>query len=405
MTLVRNRFAGTMPRQTNTLLPYTQPNQPLSPNHYNYGYTGFYTDNERNVGATGGERHPEPIYSTGVQQSTRLNYLPPNQVCAPFQSHEDCNKSPNSKGGETLDWSYGWDSCCAGFCPSKRQCARPDPRECNIGNDILNRDPVLKIEWDGNAPNYRCVYDLHKINTYEQINQFVSKNGKTKSYDQMMAAFCEIPSHVCPIDPDGAYDGSGKNQPMQNCSRLLSLDDEGTKCRAWAATQSKEVTDNVKLEYCLNNPDNPDCRCINRSTSELYIEAKKGHAIPDKCWYKPCSTSVYLQTSDIIENGKNCPKGICQTIYNINKANDVVIKNNTDSIMCDFSQFEPTGPTPTPTPTPIPTPPLPPPVIPPVSGEPVYDGLLQNKTVLIAGAAMAAFAVIFLLFILMRKSE
>jgi hypothetical protein len=107
---------------------------------------------------------------------------------------------------------------------------------------------------------------------------------------------------------------------------------------------------------------------------------------------------VYLQTSDIIENGKNCPKGICQTIYNINKANDVVIKNNTDSIMCDFSQFEPTGPTP--------TPPLPPPVIPsPVSGEPVYDGLLQNKTVLIAGAAMAAFAVIFLLFILMRKSE
>ncbi len=42
---------------------------------------------------------------------------------------------------------------CSGFCPSKRECAKPDPKECDIGNDILDRDPFLKIEWDVNAPN------------------------------------------------------------------------------------------------------------------------------------------------------------------------------------------------------------------------------------------------------------
>ncbi len=53
----------------------------------------------------------------------RINYLPSSQSCAPFQSHADCDKSPNSKGGESYDWNYGWNSCCSGFCPSKRECA------------------------------------------------------------------------------------------------------------------------------------------------------------------------------------------------------------------------------------------------------------------------------------------
>ncbi len=53
-----------------------------------------------------------------------------------------------------------------------------------LAMNILDRDPFLKIEWDVNAPNYRCTYDLHKINTSEQINLFVAKNGKNKSYDE-----------------------------------------------------------------------------------------------------------------------------------------------------------------------------------------------------------------------------
>ncbi len=160
------------PKQTNNLLPFELNSNKFS-SYYgypNYGYTGSYqniefpiTQNGNFLQATSGNaRVPEPIYSSGVQRSTRINYLPSSQSCAPFQSHADCDKSPNSKGGESYDWNYGWNSCCSGFCPSKRECAKPDPKECDIGNDILDRDPFLKIEWDVNAPNYRCTYDLHK---------------------------------------------------------------------------------------------------------------------------------------------------------------------------------------------------------------------------------------------------
>jgi hypothetical protein len=322
MTLFKNKFNHFPVSETNILLSSIfHPDRPIK--NY-YGYTGTYSE---------ASRVPEPIYSTGVQKSTRLNYLPSSQSCAPFQSHADCDQSNNSKGGMSFDWNYGWSSCCAGFCPSKRKCAKPDPRECNIGNDILNRDPLLAIEWDENAPNYRCTYDLHKINTAEQINVFVSKNGKDKSYNEIMSSFCEIPSHVCPEDPQ--EEGS-----MKKCSRLISLDDEGTRCRAWAATQDIKTVDNIKKEYCLHNPQSPDCRCINRVGNDLYDSAKVKNPYPDGCWYKPCSTSVYLKTSEILEDEKYCPKEMCQVIYDTNKNNDVVIKDNTNTIKCDFSQFE-----------------------------------------------------------------
>ncbi len=33
---------------------------------------------------------------------------------------------------------------------------------------------------------------------------------------------------------------------MEKCSRLISLDDEGTRCRAWAATQDNKTIDILK---------------------------------------------------------------------------------------------------------------------------------------------------------------
>ncbi len=79
-----------------------------------------------------------------------------------------------------------------------------------------------------------------------------------------MTSFCEIPSHICPIDPgDGSLNDDKKGKEMEKCSRLISLDDEGTRCRAWAATQDNKTIDNIKEEYCLHNPNSPDCRCIN----------------------------------------------------------------------------------------------------------------------------------------------
>ncbi len=85
------------PKQTNNLLPFELNSNKFS-SYYgypNYGYTGSYqniefpiTQNGNFLQATSGNaRVPEPIYSSGVQRSTRINYLPSSQSCAPFQSN------------------------------------------------------------------------------------------------------------------------------------------------------------------------------------------------------------------------------------------------------------------------------------------------------------------------------
>ncbi len=74
------------------------------------------------------------------------------------------------------------------------------------------------------------------------------------------------------------------------------------------ATQDNKTIDNIKEEYCLHNPNSPDCRCINRSSNSLYDEAKKNNPFPDGCWYKPCSTSVYLKLQIYFPMKNTVPK-------------------------------------------------------------------------------------------------
>ncbi len=47
---------------------------------------------------------PEPIYSSGVQRSTRINIYHLANRALLFNHIADCDKSPNSKGGESYDW-------------------------------------------------------------------------------------------------------------------------------------------------------------------------------------------------------------------------------------------------------------------------------------------------------------
>ncbi len=77
---------------------------------------------------------------------------------------------------------------------------------------------------------------------------------------------------------------------MEKCSRLISLDDEGLDA-GMGATQDNKTIDNIKKEYCLHNPNRPDCRCINRSSILYMTEQRKIILFPDGCLYKPCSTS------------------------------------------------------------------------------------------------------------------
>ncbi len=108
-----------------------------------------------------------------------------------------------------------------------------------------------------------------------------------------------------------------------------------------------------------------------------------------------------MKTSDILSDEKHCPKEMCQVIYNVNQNNDVVIKDNTNNIKCDFTKFiPPTPPTPGPGPTPGPIP-----IIPPINPLPLPNTtFLENKNVLITGIAVTGVAVLLFL-LLMFKSK
>lgn len=333
----------------------------------------------------------EPIYSYGRQQSKRLTYTPPNQVCAPFQPHEDCSSSKNSMGGDTIDWSYGWLSCCSGFCPAKRTCAKPDLNECSIGQDLLLRNPATTIEWDGQAPNYRCTYDGHKINTLEQINNYEAKYNHSKDYkenvDKIMARFCSGSTGACPIGSDG-------KAPIR-CSRLKGLDAESSKCRAWIAAQSVAVRDAVMDEYCLHYPNHKDCSCIHRAHNPTYTAAKQNNPYNDGCWYLPCLDSNNLIKSDVVVGKDGCPREMCQVIYDLNRNNNVVVHDNQDIINCNFNTLEPHKE------------PQPPPIFPEPKPYPLQPPVMVMDLIRLYGiyvVTVAAVVILFVLLIRMRQS-
>ncbi len=89
------------------------------------------------------------------------------------------------------------------------------------------------------------------------------------------------------------------------------------------------------------------------------------------------------------------PKKWSSVLYNVNQNKDVVIKDNTNNIKCDFTKFiPPTPPTPGPGPTPGPIP-----IIPPINPLPLPNTtFLENKNVLLTGIAVTGVAVLCFYF-------
>jgi hypothetical protein len=275
------------------------------------------------------------IYSTLTQTEPHDTYIP-SDTCDMFSHDYPCKDYDNAFGGKTKDWTYDYMACP--FAGSKKKCSKVDPNLCDIGKSSSGNDPFIKVVWaqkeniDRQPPKIRCTYDMNNIDTLEQINAYMSKSASSDAYDQIMQKFCNGESESCPRGPN-----SDKN--MEKCSRLKSTDDAGERCRGWLTKQDEKIKDNIIENYCLKHPNNEDCKCQNRANEETYREAKSGHEIPDGCWYIPCSTSAYLQDS-LIEKGKeHCPQNMCKMIYDLKKNNDVVIRDNSNTINCNFQTF------------------------------------------------------------------
>ncbi|CCV01765.1 putative myristylated membrane protein [Invertebrate iridescent virus 22] len=285
-----------------------------------------------------------------VQKSTKKSYdtgQPCNcGTCTAFTSYRQCGTTDGMD-----DWNYDHEVCCF-TCPTKKKCTKPDSVDCNIGVDSHKRDPLSKVTWNGRGPNLKCIFDVNKINTLDQIDNFKQRFGTGGDYNAIIANYCQQSSDTCVIDPD-----TGKN--MTKCSRLKSTGKDGELCRSWFNQQPKATQDTVVQNYCAVN-NTPDCKCVNRSLNDVYRSLKVGKVINDGCWFTPCANSQsYLQTTEV-EN-PTCPSNFCDVIYNIIKDRDVKIDNIKNDVNC---VFKPEPPKPVPPPTPVPPKPVPP-VVPP----------------------------------------
>lgn len=246
----------------------------------------------------------------GKNRSSNIYTLP----CSffPFTSAL-CDERKNYYNNLVRDPTLKVRKCCQGvFCPLTRVCSKPDIKLCAIGLSKDGLDPVIDIKWGHEPPNYICTYDSNKIDTVEQISKYHPSKLR-------QIQFCSQPSNVC-------SKGAG---PV--CSKLLSLDKDGLYCRNLVA-QDDTLRNEIIDEYCLHNPSNYDCKCVNRSNYTDYNQSKLTHPIPDSCWYKPCNAENILNK----EKPENCPINMCNIILDAHDDKDVAINNN--SINCNFSK-------------------------------------------------------------------
>jgi hypothetical protein len=264
----------------------------------------------------------EQVVASKTQTSKAGEYMPASW-CAPGtcwarSEVPDCFKTD----GTTPDWFTHWNTCAGGFCPGQKSCVPPDRAECDIGRSSRGLDPLASIKWDGEPPHLACTFDLDKIDTYAQVQNYVNKFAAN---DRVMGAFCERPGVAC---------ASG----MESCSKLKSTDLGADVCRLWyGGLATDALRDAVATSYCYRY-DTQDCRCVNRSLTQEYQKLKPGNPIPDKCWFVPCANpSRYFVTSDLQKG--TCPENICSVVFDIYKDRDVSVYDN--DITCNFAPPSP----------------------------------------------------------------
>lgn len=266
----------------------------------------------------------EHIIGHLVQTSKKHQYRPGNCSCfhcSAFSTRIPCHTTYN-----IMDWQIGSDTCCGGFCKSQPRCVQPDKDECYIGLSSKGQDPLVKYEWNRQAPNLRCVYNLDKIDTKNQIIMYQDKFGDN---NDIISKYCTQKVNTCP-------------KGMKECSRLKSIGEGGNECRFWFEKQPDYIQDAAMQNYCLRH-NTKDCKCVNRANSHIYQALKGSHSINDGCWYSACANEgQYLVPTHLIN--PTCPDKMCQVIFDIIKDRDVSIDNVQNDIVCNFKHQEPSQP-------------------------------------------------------------
>jgi len=302
----------------------------------------------------------EHVIGRTVQTNRKLRYQPGADVCSCFKCSIFTSERPCFKTNGISDWEIedSDKSCCGGLCRPQPVCVHPDRDECFIGLDENNQNPLINIEWDRNAPNLKCVYNLDRVNTRAQVQAFTDKFGMNNDIE---ARYCTQRVKTC---PDG----------LKDCSRLISTGEGGDECRKWFQKQNDNVKDSTIQNYCLRH-DTEDCKCVNRAMKDSYRNMKGAKGINDGCWYIPCANpSRYLVPSHL-KNPK-CPENMCNVLFDFIKTGNVSFNDVKTDVNCTFK----TPPTPSPIVPPVPPVPIDPtpspiPIFPPIA-PPVRPSLI-----------------------------
>jgi len=112
--------------------------------------------------------------------------------------------------------------------------------------------------------------------------------------------------------------GSGRTTPNVQISNYCSTGNNFTKkeCQEWCSSvrdkpDMKRACDGVVINYCNNNPTDPQCTCMN--PPENITKIQNMISSPKVCWYKPCqilNNNNYI-TFPMSEEKKDCKSVVC----------------------------------------------------------------------------------------------
>jgi hypothetical protein len=239
-----------------------------------------------------------------------------------YEAKCDRDNCPNG------DWCYG--NTTARCFPGLNRC------KCSKVYVGTCPGPVITAFWSSqnNNPNTKalvdCSYQTRDFTSSKTVTEYINKFGRDNNWARsIMPFFCGLQTSQCPIDQT-------TGQPMSSCSNLVSTGDNGTLCRQWTSTVPAQIVDQTKSNYCRQF-NTPDCKCINRTESQIYRDVSAGYPFPDSCWWIPCRNSdAFLVPSNLLN--PQCPSEVCTIVNNtINNRNTNINAGQFEqNINCNF---------------------------------------------------------------------
>lgn len=209
------------------------------------------------------------------------------------------------------------------------------PELFNIGLSSKGFNPWVSLTVNDEYVT-QCTFNLNDIDRQEQLDKledsfFIREPERVIILANIADRENEsIMSDVCVRNHTNCAWG-------RNCIFFNSTNPFAVKCRAWFRAKDRLEQDFLLKSYCSRNESADDCQCINRINNKQYRMVKQNYPFYDKCWYIPCVDSNQLQLSEMIEQpARACPRNVCQIIYDLHSNRSVLLRENTNNIICDF---------------------------------------------------------------------